>query len=119
MAKEISNHAEKGERFAFETTLAGRGYLKMIKKWRAEGYIIKLILLSLATSEEAINRVKFRVAHGGHKIDDDPDMQGVMPVLYRAVNDAHQIAYQTGTKLVVMRNGKLMEVPPGPAKYKH
>ena len=41
-----------------------------------------------------------------------------MPALYRAVNAAHKIAYQTGTKLVVMRNGKLMEVHPDPAKYK-
>ena len=68
MSKEISNHAKKGESFAFETTLAGRGYVKRIKKWRADGYSVKLIFLSLATPEEAIDRVNLRVAQGGHNI---------------------------------------------------
>ncbi len=68
MSKEINNHAKRGESFAFETTLAGRGYVKRIKKWRAEGYQVKLIFLSLATPEEAIDRVKSRVAQGGHNV---------------------------------------------------
>ncbi len=55
--------------------------------------------------------------HPRLSVDDDPDMQGVIPALHRAVIDAHKIAYQTGTKIVVMRDGKLMEVPPDPVKY--
>ena len=50
-------------------------------------------------------------------ITDDPDMQGVMPALRRAVKRAHKIAHQTGTNIVTMRDGKVMEVPPDPAKY--
>ena len=71
MSREISNHAKKGTNFAFETTLAGRGYVKRIKKWRADGYKVKLIFLSLVTPEEAINRVKSRVAQGGHDVPED------------------------------------------------
>ena len=68
MLEEIDNHAKRNENFAFETTLAGRGHLKRIKRWRADGYMVKLIFLSLATPEEAIDRVKSRVAHGGHNV---------------------------------------------------
>ena len=48
---------------------------------------------------------------------DDPDMLGVMPALHRALRRAHKIAYQTGTNIVVMRDGKVVEVPPDPALY--
>ena len=68
MLKEINDHAQKGESFAFETTLAGLGHLKRIEKWRTEGYIVKLFFLSLATPEEAVARVRLRVAQGGHNI---------------------------------------------------
>ncbi len=68
MLQEIDDYANKGESFAFETTLAGRGYVKKIEKWRADGYKVKLIFLSLATLEGAIDRVKWRVAQGGHDV---------------------------------------------------
>ena len=50
-------------------------------------------------------------------IDDDPDMQGVMPALLRAVKRAHKIAHQTGTYIVTMRDGEVVHVPPDPAMY--
>ena len=68
MLQQIDNYVKKGESFAFETTLASLGYVKKIKKWRAVDYKVKLIFLSLATPEEATNRVKSRVAQGGHPI---------------------------------------------------
>lgn len=48
---------------------------------------------------------------------DDPDMQGVIPALMRALKQAHKIAHQTGTKIVTMRNGKVVAVDPEPALY--
>ena len=51
-------------------------------------------------------------------IEDDQDMQGVMPALLRAAKQAHKIAHQTGTKVVIMRDGKVVHVPPDPAMYK-
>ena len=71
MVREINEHTQKGNNFSFETTLAGRGYLKKIEKWRVGGYIVKLIFLSLATAEEAMNRVKLRVVQGGHDIPNE------------------------------------------------
>lgn len=36
----IEELVQRGESFAFETTLSGRGYAKAIKAWRAAGYEI-------------------------------------------------------------------------------
>jgi len=37
MLEEIKAHVLKGVSFAFETTLSGRGYSRMIPEWRAQG----------------------------------------------------------------------------------
>ena len=57
MLKKIARHAADGRSFAFETTLSGLTYVRMIERWRADGYRIELVLLSLATPEAAIARV--------------------------------------------------------------
>ena len=68
MLEEINAHARAGRNFAFETTLAGRGYVRMIRQWRTAGYKVRLIFLSLATPEEAIKRVALRAQQGGHHV---------------------------------------------------
>ncbi len=68
MLGEIAAHIAAGRNFAFETTLAGRTYAPMIDRWRADGYSVKLIFLSLASPEEAIARVAMRVRQGGHHV---------------------------------------------------
>ena len=40
----------------------------MIAEWRAAGFTVKLIFLSLAEPEEAIARVAMRVRQGGHDV---------------------------------------------------
>jgi predicted ABC-type ATPase len=71
MLEEIRRHAAEGHSFAFETTLAGLSYATMIDRWRAGGYLVKLIFLSLASPEEAIARVAVRVRQGGHHVPDE------------------------------------------------
>lgn len=68
MLEEIYHNVRRGESFAFETTLSGRGYAGMIPSWRVEGYIVKLFFLKLASPELAIARVRQRVREGGHNI---------------------------------------------------
>lgn len=70
MLKEMAEHSEHGRSFAFETTLAGRGYIGMIRNWRKLGYEVKLFYLSLSNTEEAIARIAERVAQGGHHVPD-------------------------------------------------
>ncbi len=160
MLEEIATHARAGRSFAFETTLAGRGYVRMIRQWRTDGYKVRLIFLSLATPEEAIERIQLRVRQGGHHVPeavirrrfdsglrnfktiyrlcvdnwlwynnsgampekkspnpDDTDTEGVTAALMRAARRAHLIAHQTGTGVVVMQDGKVVEIEPDPEMY--
>ncbi len=68
MLQELARHSAAGCSFAFETTLSGRSYAPMIDTWRANGYAVKLIFLSLASADEAVARVANRVRQGGHNI---------------------------------------------------
>lgn len=68
MLSEIDSHAADGRSFAFETTLSGHTYLRRIDAWRAAGYTVELIFLSLGSAEEAISRVAMRVRQGGHRV---------------------------------------------------
>ena len=53
---------------SFETTLSGHHYSRMIPRWRAAGYHVKLIFLNLPTPDLALARVAARVAQGGHNV---------------------------------------------------
>ena len=65
---EIEQHIRAGRDFAFETTLSGRGYLRLIQRLRASGWRVELLYLALPKMEMSILRVAERVAHGGHSI---------------------------------------------------
>ena len=67
----INGRVKRGDSFALETTLSGVGYVRMIHRWRALGYHVKLIFIELPNPEFAIQRVAMRVQQGGHHIDDD------------------------------------------------
>jgi predicted ABC-type ATPase len=68
MLQEIDRHAATGRSFAFETTLSGHTYLRRIDTWRAAGFVVALIFLSLSSPEDAIARVAERVRQGGHDV---------------------------------------------------
>ena len=68
MLEAIAEHVAKGESFAFETTLSGLTYARMIPHWRQAGYVVKLIFLSLPDAEMALTRVASRVSQGGHNV---------------------------------------------------
>jgi hypothetical protein len=62
MLEEIDSHVRRSESFAFETTLSGLMYARLIPKWRQLGYRVKLIYLRLPNPEMAVERVAYRVA---------------------------------------------------------
>ena len=68
MLAEIQRRVRKRESFAFETTLSGHGYARMIPSWRNDGFRVRLIFLSLPDAAMAISRVRNRVAQGGHNV---------------------------------------------------
>ena len=71
MLGQIARKVSRGESFAFETTLSGQNYARHIPKWRRAGYHVKLVFLSLPSAELAVNRVRARVAQGGHPVPED------------------------------------------------
>jgi predicted ABC-type ATPase len=66
--REIELAIASAEDFAFETTLSGRSYLRLIERLRKTGWRVELIYLALPNVEIYRLRVAERVAHGGHDI---------------------------------------------------
>ncbi len=71
MLNMIRAYVAEGRSFAFETTLSGRTYARMIPQWQTQGYRVRLFFLRLPSPEVAIARVQKRVATGGHNIPDE------------------------------------------------
>ncbi|WP_349432770.1 zeta toxin family protein [Methylomarinum sp. Ch1-1] len=59
---------DKRQDFAFETTLSGKTYLKLIDRLQNDGWRIELVYLTLPSMEMSKLRGAERVAHGGHNI---------------------------------------------------
>lgn len=66
--KEIHRFITDRESFAFETTLSGRGYLRMIRQLITSGWDVHLFYLWLPSVLLCIERVAERVSRGGHDI---------------------------------------------------
>lgn len=66
--KEIQANIIFRKDFSFETTLSGRGYLRLIKRLKKEGWQVELLYLALPSVELSKLRVLERVEHGGHNI---------------------------------------------------
>ncbi len=66
--QELESRVAARESFAFETTLAGRTYLRWVDRLRREDWRVELIYLALPSAEMSVLRVAERVAHGGHAI---------------------------------------------------
>ena len=110
--EEIKNHVQQRRSFAFETTLSGLGYARMIPRWRSDGYTVKLIFLALATPEEAIKRVELRVKHGGYHVPSDVIRRRFASGLknfqntYRHIVDYWQWFDNSGHTLILVDEGE-------------
>lgn len=65
---EIEENIKRQENFAFETTLSGRSYLRLINRLQRDGWQMELIYLALPNVGMSKMRVAERVVHGGHNI---------------------------------------------------
>jgi predicted ABC-type ATPase len=71
MLHRINELMEEGENFAFETTLSTRSYKNKVIEAKQKGYTVTLLFFWLQTVDLAKERVKIRVAEGGHNIETD------------------------------------------------
>ena len=66
--QQIKEFIERNIDFGFETTLAGKTYLRHFQELKEKGYRLHLFFLWIPSSQLAIARIKDRVAQGGHHI---------------------------------------------------
>jgi len=104
---EIEDCIAARQDFAFETTLAGRGYLKLIDRLQATDWRVELIYLALPSAEMSRLRVAERVAHGGHNIPDADVARRFPRSLYNLLNI---FAPKTDQTLCFMNSGALPEL---------
>ena len=71
MLERIETLAQARVNFGFETTLAGRGYVPLLRRLRETGYRTHLFFLWLRDPELALARVDERVSSGGHFVPED------------------------------------------------
>lgn len=71
MLQRIDTLMNEGVDFAFETTLATKSYVSFVKQAKSLGYKATLLYFWLSSPEFAMQRVKDRVARGGHNIPQD------------------------------------------------
>lgn len=69
MLNRINELLGKNESFAFETTLSSRSYKQIIEQAKSSNYAVILVFFWLQNVELAKERVKMRVAEGGHNIE--------------------------------------------------
>jgi len=65
---EIRESLSRKETFALESTLSGRTYRLILDRALKEGYEIEIHYLWLSDANQAISRVRQRVAKGGHHV---------------------------------------------------
>ena len=62
---------DRGTDFGFETTLSGKGYVRLLKDLKSKGYRIHLYFLWVDNVDIALERVADRVRRGGHNVPEE------------------------------------------------
>jgi len=71
MLRRIEDLIQEECDFAIETTLASRSFATTLKRCKSMGYTCRLIFVWLGSADLAVERVRKRVASGGHNIPED------------------------------------------------
>jgi len=64
----IAQSMKERSSLIIETTLSGKGYLRMMEKARASGYFVKLIYIGTNSVKINLKRIEDRVARGLHNV---------------------------------------------------
>ncbi len=113
MLSMIRDYVRRGESLAFETTLSGRSYARLIPHWREQGYSVELFFLRLSRPEIAIARVKQRVAEGGHDVPEPVIRRRFRSGLrnfehiYKDLVDEWAVYDNSGNQPVLVEEGRL------------
>ncbi|MCK4887669.1 MAG: hypothetical protein KAS96_09795 [Planctomycetes bacterium] len=83
---EIHNNINKRVDFAFETTLAGRSHINLLKKLKQKNWQIVLFFLWIPDADFSKDRVRQRVKEGGHDIGDDVIYRRYPRIMYNLID---------------------------------
>ena len=109
---------DSGRSFAIETTLAGTGSLRFMSGAAAHGYAVTLVYVGIASGSLSLQRVRDRVAAGGHDVPVDaimrryPDTMGKLSAALGLVDRAY-IIDNSGTRrrlLIKIEDGRAISV---------
>lgn len=68
MLDEVGRAIRTGVPFAFESTLSGKTYLRLIRQAQSAGYVMRLFYLWVPDPALAVARIHDRVESGGHDV---------------------------------------------------
>ena len=115
----IAELIASGDSFGFESTLSGRGHLKLLAEAKASGYAIHLYYLWMPERMMLPSRIRHRVLAGGHdvptpdvlrryarSVENVKDYAALADVLY--VFDASHLQQE----MIYRRNGGEREIDP-------
>jgi len=71
MLEQIRLLADRDIDFGFETTLSGKGYVRLLHNLKGRGYGIHLFYLWVRSIDIALERIADRVRRGGHNVPED------------------------------------------------
>lgn len=72
-----------GRTFVVESTIAGHGTLRLMEAAREAGYRVELHYVAVGTPEQALDRIRNRVALGGH--------DARLPGVFRGVRGSRKV----------------------------
>ena len=107
------------ESFGFETTLSGRGHLKLLADAKAVGYRIHIYYLWMPTVVMLPSRIRHRVLAGGHDVPTEDVLRRFARSVenvkdYAATADMIRVfdASETRPSMVFSRNGGEVDLSP-------
>jgi predicted ABC-type ATPase len=66
--RELNRLAKSEVDFAFESTLSGLTYVRLLRRWKVAGRRIEIAYLRISSPQLALRRIAARVKQGGHNV---------------------------------------------------
>ncbi len=111
--EQIHQFANRRVDFAFETTLAGKSYVKLLKSLKEKGYKIHVFFLWIPGADLAISRIKSRVAQGGH----DVPVRDVLRRFNRSISNFFKLYQSLADSWMLFNNAGVIPILIADGKY--